>query len=266
MAGAAATGFLGWKAEREKVEDLEKKVEALRLQERRSAVDRSVSKQMEELANEQREISDEKREEAIQQTRVANEMRLRSELERQNAIIAERNAVASERKAVEASEIAESQRQMAEHQRLLAEMSKQKADTLSYIALGRSLGSISTIQAQAGNEDVANLLSYASYLYTSRYRGDIYYPAVFQSLMRSSQSVVSWTEHTGAVTNLEYMPGEDHRLVSVSDYGEIILSERQGNNLKTLTSAMSSSTARMVASTPQVARAIWWWCSKTSRR
>ena len=233
MAGAAATGFLGWKAEREKVEDLEKEVEALRLQERRSAVDRSVSKQMEELANEQREISDEKREEAIQQTRVANEMRLRSELERQNAIIAERNAVASERKAVEASEIAESQRQMAEHQRLLAEMSKQKADTLSYIALGRSLGSISTIQAQAGNEDVANLLSYASYLYTSRYRGDIYYPAVFQSLMRSSQSVVSWTEHTGAVTNLEYMPGEDHRLVSVSDYGEIILSERQGNNLKT---------------------------------
>ena len=233
LAGAAATGFLGWKAEREKVENLEKEVEALRLQERRSAVDRSVSKQMEELANEQREISDEKREEAIQQTRVANEMRLRSELERQNAIIAERNAVASERKAVEASEIAESQRQMAEHQRLLAEMSKQKADTLSYIALGRSLGSISTIQAQAGNEDVANLLSYASYLYTSRYRGDIYYPAVFQSLMRSSQSVVSWTEHTGAVTNLEYMPGEDHRLVSVSDYGEIILSERQGNNLKT---------------------------------
>ena len=70
LAGAAATGFLGWKAEREKVEDLEKEVEALRLQERRSAVDRSVSKQMEELANEQREISDEKREEAIQQTRV----------------------------------------------------------------------------------------------------------------------------------------------------------------------------------------------------
>ena len=233
LAGAAATGFLGWKAEREKVEDLEKEVEALRMQERRSAVDRSVSKQMEELANEQREISDEKREEALQQTRVANEMRLRSEMERQNALIAEQNAVASERKAVEASGIAESQRQMAEHQRLLAEMSKQKADTLSYIVLGRSLGSISTIQAQAGNEDVANLLSYASYLYTSRYNGDIYYPTVFQSLMRSSKSVVSWTEHTGAVTNLEYMPGEDNRLVSVSNYGEIILSERQGNILKT---------------------------------
>ena len=233
LAGAAATGFLGWQAERQKVENLEKEVEALRLQEMRSAVDRSVSKQMEEIANEQREISDEKREEALQQTRVANEMRLRSEMERQNAIIAEKNAVASEKKAVEASEIAENQRKMAEHQRLLAELSKQKADTLSYIALGRSLGSISTIQSQAGNEDVANLLSYASYLYTSRYQGDIYYPAVFQSLMRSSRSVVSWTEHTGAVMNLEYMPGEDNRLISVSNYGEIILSERQGDHLLT---------------------------------
>ena len=226
LAGAAATGFIGWQAESQKVKNLEQQVAALHLQDMRSAVDRSVSKQMEEIANEQREISDEKREEALQQTRVANEMRLRSEMERQNALIAERNAVASEKKALEASEVAENQRQMAEHQRLLAELSKQKADTLSYIALGRSLGSISTIQSQAGNEDIANLLSYASYLYTSRYGGDIYYPAVFQALMHSSQSVVSWTEHSGAVMNVEYMPGEDNRLVSVSNYGEIILSER----------------------------------------
>ena len=233
LCGSTAVGFLGWQAERQKVEDLEKQVAAMRLQEMRSAIDRSVSKQMEEIANEQREISNEKREEALRQTKVANEMRLRSELERQNAIIAERNAVASEKKAVEASEIAENQRQMAEHQRILAEMSKQKADTLSYIALGRSLGSISTIQAQAGNEDVADLLSYASYLYTTRYKGDIYYPAVFQSLMRSSKSVMSWSEHTGAVMNLEYLPGEDNRFVSVSNYGEIILSERTQDHLKT---------------------------------
>ena len=232
LCGTTAVGFLGWKRESQKVEDLEKQVATMRQQEMRSAIDRSVSAQMEELANEQREISDEKREEALQQTRVANEMRLRSELERQNAIIAEKNAVASEKKAVEASEIAENQRKMAEHQRILAEMSKQKADTLSYIALGRSLGSISTIQAQAGNEDVANLLCYASYLYTSRYRGDIYYPAIFQSLMQSSKSMTTWTEHMGAVMNLEYMPGEDNRLVSVSNYGEVILSERQGNHLQ----------------------------------
>lgn len=229
LAGGAATGFYGWQSEHKKVEILQAQIEDLKKQEMRSTVMRSVSAQMEEIANEQREISEEKREEALQQTKVANEMRLRSEVERMNAIEAERNAVASEKKALEASSVAESQRQMAEHQRIQAEFSKRMADTLSYIALGRSLGSISTIQAQAGNDEIADLLSYASYLYTSRYNGDIYYPTIFQSLMQSSKSMVSWTEHTGAVMNLEYMPGESNKLVSVSNYGEIILSERQGN-------------------------------------
>lgn len=256
LAGIAATGIVGWLSEHKKVEDLQSQMEELKKKEMRSAVDRSISAQMEEIANEQREISDEKREEALWQTRVANEMRERSEHERQNAIEAEKNAVASEKRAVEATSVAEKQRgvaeqqkalaeqqkalaeqqqKMAEHQRIQAEFSKRKADTLSYIALGRSLGSISTIQAQAGNSDIANLLGYASYLYTSRYRGDIYHPAVFQPLMQLSQSKVSWSEHLGAVMNLEYMPGQDNTLVSVSNYGEVILSERQGNRLQTKT-------------------------------
>ena len=173
---------MGWQQERQKVEDLQEQLAAMHKQELRSTIDRSVSAQMEQIANEQREISDEKREEALQQTRVANEMRLRSERERLNAVEAERNAIASEKKALEASAVAESQRQMAEHQRIQAEFSKRVADTLSYIALGRSLGSISTIQNQTGNKELSNLLSYASYLFTSRYHGDVYNPAVFQSL------------------------------------------------------------------------------------
>ena len=235
LCGATAVGLVGWQREHRKVKDLEQQLTALQKQEMRSAIDRSVSAQMEEIANEQREISDEKREEALQQTRIANEMRQRSEIERQNALIAERNAVASEKKAREASEVAEAQRQMAEHQRIQAEFSKRTTDTLSYIALGRSLGSITTIQYQAGNTEISDLLSYASYLYTQRYGGDIYYPAVLESLMRSSQSVNVWSEHTGAVTNLEYIPGDDNKIVSVSNYGEILLSERQGNQLKTTT-------------------------------
>ena len=233
LAGTTATGFLKWRSEHQKVEDLQQQLATLQKQEMRSAIDRSVSAQMEEIANEQREISDEKREEALQQTRIANEMRLRSEMERQNALIAEQNAVASEKKAREASEVAEAQRQMAEHQRIQAEFAKRTADTLSYIALGRSLGSISTIQYQAGNTEMADLLSYASYLYTQRYRGDIYNPAVLQSLMRSSQSVNVWSEHAGVITNLEYLPNEDNRFVSISNYGEILLSEHKGNQLTT---------------------------------
>jgi hypothetical protein len=132
-------------------QELEKEIAVLRQHENRYAIDRSISVQMEEIAYEQKEISDEQREQALQQTRVANERRHRSEIERQNAIEAERNAVASERKALIASAIADSQRVMAEHQRMQAEFSKRVADTLSYIALGRSLGSISTIQEQVGN-------------------------------------------------------------------------------------------------------------------
>ena len=231
LAGLAAYGFYGWDAERKTVKELEAQIEELKEKEMRSTVVKSVSAQMEEIANEQREISDEKREEALQQTRVANEMRLRSEIERQNALEAERNAVASEKKALEASEVAESQRLMAEHQRIQAEFSKRKADTLSYIALGRSLGSISTIQAQAGNDEMANMLSYASYLSTTRYGGDIYYPAIFQSLMQMSKSMNTWSEHTGAVMNIEFVRGSDNKIISASNYGEIIATEWQGNRL-----------------------------------
>ena len=233
LAGMAATGFIGWQSDHQKVKELQEQLTAMKKQEIRSTIDRSVSAQMEEIANEQRGISDEKREEALQQTRVANEMRLRSERERLNALEAERSAVASEKKALEASAIAESQRKIAEHQRIQAEFSKRVADTLSYIALGRSLGSISTIQYQAGNDEIANLLSYASYLFTSRYQGDIYNPAVFQSLMQSSQSMVSWSEHIGAVMSFDFLPNEVNKLISVSNYGEIMLCERKGDRLHT---------------------------------
>lgn len=233
LAGLAVTGFIGWQSEHQKVNDLQEQLVAMKKQELRSNIDRTVSAQMEQIANEQREISDEKREEALQQTRVANEMRLRSERERLNAVEAERNAVASEKKALDAQALAESQRQMAEHQRIQAEFSKRVADTLSYIALGRSLGSISTIQYQAGNKEIATLLSYASYLFSSRYQGDIYNPAIIQSLMLSSESMVSWSEHTGSVMNLNFYPKRDDRFVTVSNYGEIMLSERKGDRLNT---------------------------------
>jgi hypothetical protein len=213
-------------------QELEKEIAVLRQHENRYAIDRSISVQMEEIAYEQKEISDEQREQALQQTRVANEMRHRSEIERQNAIEAERNAVASERKALIASAIADSQRVMAEHQRMQAEFSKRVADTLSYIALGRSLGSISTIQEQVGNHEIADLLAYAAYHFTSQYRGDVYNHSVYQALMSQSRGKLTWTMHRGVPTNLIFLPGEDNKLVTISNYGEIVLNEKNGNNLK----------------------------------
>jgi hypothetical protein len=232
LAGTAAVGLWGWHREHQRAADLEAQVAQLTKQEMQSAVLRSVSKQMEEIAYQQKEISDEQREEALQQTRVANEMRQQSEVERKKALVAQENALASEKRAQEARIIAEMQRKMAEHQRVQAELSKRVADTLSYVALGRSLGSLSSLQTQMGDTELGDKLAYASYLFSKRYGGDLYYPAVFQSLMTASQSKRSWTKHQGALMALAMMPGKDDRIVTVSSYGGIIMHEKLGDELQ----------------------------------
>ena len=224
--------WTGWKSDSRRIEELQARLDTLQRQEKRSSVLRSVSSQMEQIAYQQKMISDEQRLEAIEQTEYANQMRERSEVERQNAIIAQNNALASERKAIEAFDLAESQRQMAEHQRIQAEFSKRIADTLSYIALGRSLGSLSMTQYQTGNYDLANMLSYAACLYTERYQGDLHYPAVFSSLMLTSQSKNVWSEHHGAVTCLDFIQGNENMMVTASDYGEIMIHQKNGDKLR----------------------------------
>ena len=221
LAAIATAGGVGWYLSDRRVAELEGQLAELQRQEKRAVVLRSVSAQLEEIAYEQKAISDEQREEALRQTRLANEMRERSEMERQNAINAQNNALASERKALDAYGQAEQQRQMAEHQRIQAELSKRVADTLSYVALGRSLGSLALAQWESGNREEACLLSYASYHYTQTYRGNIYYPSVYQALSQCSQSMHSWTEHEGAVTDIDFSAANPQQLVAVTNYGEV---------------------------------------------
>jgi len=235
LLGTAATGLTGWYREHQHVLDMEQEMVELRQQEKRSSVLRSVSKQMEELAYQQRTISDEQREEALQQKKVADEMRQRSEVERQNAIIAQNQAIASEQQAQEARQLAESERQMAEHQRIQAEFSKRVADTLSYIALGRSLSVLSSTQSQIGNAELADLLAYASYHYINKYKSEVYYPTVFKALMSSSQSKRSWLRHQGAVMGMANMPNDDKSILTVSNYGEIILHTKKNGQLESNT-------------------------------
>lgn len=231
----AAAGVGGWYSNQNRIKELESQLQDLQRQEKRSAVLQSVSAQMEDIALQQKVISDEQREEALQQTRVANEMRERSEEERKNAIIAQHQAMASERKALDAYDLAQSQREIAEHQRIEAEKSRRVADTLSHVALGRTLGSLSIGNYRGGNREIANLLAYAAYLYTNRYHGDIYNPSVYQALSLCSQSKSGWVRQEGAVRDLEFMPQKDNELVTVGSYGEIMKHVRDGNNLKTTT-------------------------------
>ena len=232
LAGAAVAGLAGWQAEKRRAEGLESQLADLQQQEKRSAVVRSVSKQMEEIAYQQKEISDEQRVEAQQQTLVANEERQKAQASEQQARASEQRALESERQAQDARLLAENERQVADHQRSQAELSRSIADTLRYRALGRSLGSLSMTQAQSGNKDIADLLAYAAYVYTNRYKGDLFNSAVLQPLMTASQSKQSWAVHNGAVTCIDFVQGSDDELVSVSNYGEIIHHKKTGNQLK----------------------------------
>lgn len=223
--------MLGWFFAEKQNRSLKSQLVTLQRQEKRSAVLRSVSKQMEEIAVQQKEISDEQREEALLQTKLANELRERSETERQNAILAQENAMKSEMHALEAYDQAEHERQLAEVQRIKAEYSKRVTDTLTYMTLGRSLGLQAITQFQAGNTNLGNLLSYASYLFTRRYNGDLYYPSVYQALSISSTNQNQWTKLEGSAMGLDI--NDTNKIVTVSNYGEILQHVQNDNNLKT---------------------------------
>lgn len=232
LTATTLAGFAGWYITERRNAGLKTELAELRRQERISAVKQSVSRQMEEIAYEQKEISDEQREEALLQTKIANELKERSEEERHNAIIAQQAALASERKALDAFDQAEQQRLMAEHQRIQAELAKRTADTLNFITLGRSLGTLALKHYYSGSQDLCRLLSYASYYFTNQYKGDLYDPSVYQALTLASQSTSVYSEHEGAVMNIDVLD-DNKRLVSVSSYGEILMHAKKDGKLET---------------------------------
>ena len=134
LTGLVVVGLYMRHSDSERIRELESKLGKLQKQEELSAVDRRVSRQMEEIAYGQQALSEERSREAIRQSEIAQRMTLRSEAERQNALRAQAAAEASAEEALASYQLAERQRQVAEHAR-------QVADTLNYISLGRTLGS-----------------------------------------------------------------------------------------------------------------------------
>lgn len=235
LAGSALAGLAGWYGSEKRNAQLQTELAELRKMERVSAVQKSVSRQMEMIAYEQKEISDEQREEAQLQTRIANELREHSEEERHKAVVAQQSAQASERRALEAFDQAEQQRQIAEHQRIQAEVSKRVTDTLGYLSLGRSLGSMAITQYNIGNQELANQLSYAAFHFTNKYGGNIYDPSVYQPLSLVSRSKTQWDVHQGAITNTKLLTRDGQNILTVSSYGEIQRHKKEGDQLKTKT-------------------------------
>ena len=223
LLGALVVGFAAATYHQNVVNDrLETTVDSLRYKikqyEKRDGtpfVVERISKQMEDIAYQQMDISDKRREEALYQMNVADEMRSRAESER-------RKAQEFAQSAVEARNMAEQQRELAVDLQLKAEHSRNVADTLSYIALGRSLASLSSMQYLADNKDAASLLAYAAWKFVTDYKGNVDIPVILKALTQNSGSYTSSLVHKGGVSRIVPF-GKSGNFVSVSRYGGIAL-------------------------------------------
>lgn len=207
-------------------DELQARLRLLEDKESGSYIVERISKQMEDIAYQQKDISDKQREEAVFQMGVAENMRKKAEAEQSRANEEKQRAQAYAQNAAEARNMAEHQRSMAEEQRemaviqqRLAENARNTADTLSYVAMGRSLASLSLMQHQGGNYDIASLLAYSSWKFTSDYRGNLFFPAVFNALMENSGCYETVKLFKGGISRIVPLPAGD--FASVSRYGEM---------------------------------------------
>ena len=218
LAGIIAAGMVYRKySTGKRIANLEVLLEEARRREEKAVLVRSVSKQMEEIAYQQKGISDRQRKEAEVQAAENFRMKLRVEEEWKRAVKAQEDAVKAYR-------LADRQKALAEDRQFQAEYAKRVADTLAYLTLGRSLGSLSITQYKAGNYDMASLLAYSSWIFVNRYHGDTFQSSVFNALSLSSGQPSVWQKHRGGITSIvvPVSGGDEPALYTVSKYGEIV--------------------------------------------
>ena len=228
---SGATGLYVHHLDRERISELESQISVLEAQEKKSEIDRRVSKQMEEIAYGQQTLAEEQSQEALRQSEIAQAATLRSEADRQNALEAQAKAENSAEEARQSYQMAERQRQEADNQRREAEHAKLVADTLNYISLGRTLGTQSYAIYQTGDTELGNMLAYASYLYTHDYGGDLFVSSVFHALTQSAVGSRNSRVHNGSISCTDVSPKDNHSL-TVSTCGEIIVHRMQGDQMQ----------------------------------
>lgn len=199
--------------------ELSAQLEKLRTSDKQSFIVRQISKQMEEIAQGQKEISDKRRIEAEAQTLIAENMRMRADDEKRNALIAEGQAIEASKVAKQEQREANEQRRIAEASRNQAIAEKNRADTLAYLALGRSLGAKSSFQYNAGNYELARVLAYYSWLFTTRYRGNVFDGAVYTALLNASGTKKNIEVSRSAITSINT---SNHHPYITTKYGEVI--------------------------------------------
>ena len=221
--------FTGWWQrklyERERTDWREQK-ELLTKESHKAVIVRRVSEQMEEMAYQQKEISDQRWQEAVRQKRYAEKMQQLAEKEAAGAL-------ASRAQALAAFHRAEEQKKIADQRREEAIRAQARADTLAGLALGRSLGAFAIGQYQEGNKEIAELLGYYAWKYTSDNGGDCYQPAVLNALTLVSESATECYKHRGAIRSVAGVGKKgEMNWISVSEEGEVVFWEHHSGKWK----------------------------------
>lgn len=194
--------------------EFKRQLEKLIEEGRKSVIVKRVSEQLEEVAYQQKAISDERFREAVRQRQEAEWMRRVAELERNKALQAQEAAEKAYRQA-------EERKREADYQKEVALRARKKADTLAGLALGRSLGTLSVTRYRSGDKELAQLLGFYAWKYTSENRGDCFQPAVLGALALVSESSAVYPGARGGVRDVEWLGGECW--MTVNEYGGAVL-------------------------------------------
>ena len=184
------------------LEELNAKNEQRVEKEEDGEVVRSISRQLEEIAYQQKDLSNIRLREAEQQTIIADKMRLQAE-HQQKIAEEERKTAAEER------QNAEQQRQIAENEREAAVKARTEAEQLRQRAIGKSLGTLAVNQYNIGHEDLAKILAYASWYFTTENGGKLLASEGFEALKLLGGGTESYVEHKAAVSTIKCFLADD---------------------------------------------------------
>ena len=220
---AVLTGFyIGKGRARSEISRLESELKQMETAQKDAAIVKRVSQQMEDIAYQQKAISDQQRDRAEEQSVLAIRNAQRAEMESRAAHEAELKATAAAKTAQEERANAERQQEIALEQRDEATHARNVADTLNRRTQARSLAVSSQVRREAGEDEVADLLAYASWYFLKNNRGNQYYSETFKSLILSTDGILRYKmKENGAVNAISKVPGTGEQCVAVTNYGEV---------------------------------------------
>lgn len=223
IAGVAIVAYLlGSNRSKAEVAALKDEIERMEAAEKDAAIVKRVSQQMEDIAYQQKAISDQQRDRAEEQSVLATRNAARAEMESRAARQAELKANAAAQVAEQERANAERQQEIALEQRDEATHAKNVADTLNRRTQARSLAVSSQVRREAGEDEVADLLAYASWYFLKNNRGNQYYSETFKSLIQATGGVPRYkVRENGAVNAIARIPGNSEQCVAVTNYGEV---------------------------------------------